>query len=105
MFFNYILLAFRNIVKQRGFAIVNTLGLAIGLASALFILLYVRDEMTFDTMHPNADHTYRIGYSVQFQNGETQAYPASPAGWDNYIKANYEGVSEITSYNFDGMPT
>src|SRR6185436_17428232 len=104
MLFNYILLAFRNIVKQRGFSIVNTLGLAIGLASALFILLYVRDEMTFDTMHPHARNTYRIGYAAQFPNGDEQAYPASPAGWDNYIKANYEGVKEITSYTFDGMP-
>ena len=47
MIFNYFLLAFRNIIKQWGFAVVNMLGLAVGLASALFILLYVKDELTF----------------------------------------------------------
>ncbi len=105
MLFNYLLLAFRNIIKQRGFAVVNMVGLAIGLASALFILLYVRDELTFDQMHPKASTTYRIGYWAQFQNGEIQAYPFAPAGWDNYIKSNYEGIANISSYASTGMPT
>ena len=104
MIFNYFLLAFRNIIKQRGFAIVNMLGLAVGLASALFILLYVKDELTFDTMHPKAARTYRMGYSLQFPNGEKEAAPYAPAGWDNYIQANYEGIEGITSYTSWGMP-
>src|SRR5690349_5669360 len=105
MIFNYLLLAFRNIRKQRGYAIVNTLGLAIGLASAMFIFLYVRDELTFDTFHPHSATTYRLGYSINFPNGDHESYPASPAGWDNYIKETYEGVGEITSFDLTGMPT
>lgn len=105
MIFNYFLLAFRNITRQRGYAIVNMLGLAIGLASALFILLYVRDELTYDTMHPYAGHTYRMGYIVQSPNGETEAAPYAPAGWDNYIQANYAGIKGIASYTSWGMPT
>lgn len=105
MFANYLLLAFRNLVKQRGYAIVNTLGLAIGLASAIFILLYVRDELTFDTMHPKAETTYRMGYWMQTSNGDVQTYPQVPGGWDNYLKETYEGVTDITSYVQEGMPT
>lgn len=105
MIVNYFLLAFRNITKQRGYAIVNMLGLAVGLASALFILLYVKDELTFDTMHPSAASTYRMGYTIQFPNGEKEAAPYAPAGWDNYIQANYEGIGGITSYDSYGMPT
>ena len=104
MLFNYILLAFRNIVKQRGYAIVNTLGLAVGLASALFIMLYVKDELTYDTMHPYADNTYRMGYSINFPNGEKEAAPYAPAGWDNYLKETYKGVTAITGYEAYGMP-
>lgn len=104
MLFNYILLAFRNIVKQRGYAIVNTLGLAVGLASALFIMLYVKDELTYDTMHPYADNTYRMGYSINFPNGEKEAAPYAPAGWDNYLKETYQGVTAITGYEAYGMP-
>lgn len=105
MLSNYFLLSLRNILKQRGYAVVNTLGLAIGLAAAIFILLYVRDELTFDTMHPKASNTYRMGYWLQFQNGQEEKFPAVPGGWDNYIKDNYEGVTDIASYLQWGMPT
>lgn len=105
MFFNYLQLAFRNLKKQRGYATINILGLAIGLASAIFIFLYVKDELTFDSQHPDADQTYRLGYRIDFPNGDRQAYPAAPAGWDNYIKDNYPGIERITSFTNTGMPT
>ena len=105
MLLNYFLLALRNVRKQRGYAIINTLGLAMGLASALFIFLYVRHERTYDTFHPFADQTYRLGYTIQFKNGQSENYPASPAGWDNYIKDSYSGISGITSFTSTGMPT
>src|SRR6187549_1827128 len=105
MLFNYFLLAMRNVRKQRGYAIINTFGLSIGLASALFIFLYVRHERTYDTFHPFADQTYRLGYTIQYKNGQSENYPASPAGWDNYIKDAYSGISGITSFTSTGMPT
>lgn len=105
MFSNYLLLAIRNILKQRGYAVVNTLGLAIGLAAAIFILLYVRDELTFDTMHPKASQTYRLGYWMQQSNGQVNKFPEVPSGWDNYVKDNYESVTDISSYMMIGMPT
>lgn len=105
MLFNYLVLALRNVKKQRGYAIINTLGLAIGLASALFIFLYVRHERTFDAYHPFADETYRLGYRIEFPNGQSESYPAAPAGWDNYIKDTYSGISGITSFTTQGMPT
>jgi putative ABC transport system permease protein len=105
MILNYFLLSFRNIMRQRGYALVNMFGLAVGLASALFILLYVKDELTFDTMHPYAANTYRMGYKVQFPNGNIEAQPYAPAGWDNYIQSNYGGIKGVTSYAAWGMPT
>jgi putative ABC transport system permease protein len=105
MLFNYFLLAFRNLRKQRGYAMVNMLGLAVGIGSALMILLYVFDELTYDNYHPHADKTYRIGYKIQFPNGEFENAPYSPAGWDNYIKNSYPGVGAITSFTTTGMPT
>lgn len=105
MILNYFLLSFRNLKKQRGYAIVNMLGLAVGLASAIFILLYVRDELTYDNYHPHAEKTYRIGYKIQFPNGEYENAPYAPAGWDNYIKNNYPGIGPITSFTTVGMPT
>jgi putative ABC transport system permease protein len=105
MLLNYFLLALRNVKKQRGYAFVNTLGLAIGLASALFIFLYVRHEQTYDSFHPYADQTYRLGYRMDYKNGQSENFPASPAGWDNYIKDTYTGITAITSFASTGMPT
>ena len=105
MIANYFLLAFRNLLKQRGYALVNIIGLAIGLGAAMYILLYVKDELTFDRMHPNAESLYRIGISLQAPNGEVNTGGYSPAGWDNYIKSNYEGIDAITSFIERGMPT
>lgn len=105
MLSNYLLIAARNLARQRGYALVNTLGLAIGLAAALLILMYVRDELGFDTHHPRAAQTYRMGWRIQAPNGETNAFGAVPAGWDNYIKNTYPGIGKIGGYNADGMPT
>lgn len=105
MLFNYFKLASRNLARQRSYALVNTLGLAIGLASALFIFMYVRDELTFDAHHPNAENTYRLGMRIERPDGEGNAFPSVPAGWDNYIKNTYPGIGSIAGFTADGMPT
>ena len=105
MLFNYFILALRNLRKQKSYAIINTLGLSVGLASALFILLYVRHEFTYDSYHPDSDQLYRLGYRLNFPNGESSAEPFAPAGWDNYLKETYPAVGKITSFTSTGMPT
>lgn len=105
MIANYFLLAVRNLLKQRGYALVNIFGLAVGLAAAICILLYVKDEVTFDRQHAQAENLYRIGVSLESPNGDVSSGPYAPAGWDNYIHFNYEGVSSIASFINRGMPT
>ncbi len=105
MIANYILLTLRNLFKQRGYALVNTFGLAIGLGAAIYILLYVRDELTFDRMHPNVQNLYRIGMWYQGPDGEAGGGPYAPAGWDNYIQSNYQDIGAISSFIERGMPT
>ena len=105
MIANYFLIALRNVLKQRSYSIVNIVGLSIGLASAIFIFLYVTDELTYDQMHPEANNTYRMGYYVEFPSGDHETQPSSPAGWDNYMLDNYASVTNITSFIWQGMPT
>ncbi|HMB92617.1 MAG TPA: permease prefix domain 2-containing transporter, partial [Rhodothermales bacterium] len=57
---NYLKIAFRNLRRQPGYAFINIGGLAVGLAICLLILLYVQDELAFDTFHPEADRIVRI---------------------------------------------
>lgn len=105
MFTNYLLLATRHLLKQRGYSLVNIFGLAVGLGAAIFILLYIKDELTFDRMHPHWRDLYRIGGWVDTPDGQTYGGSYSPAGWDNYIRDNYEGIGATASFIQRGMPT
>ncbi len=60
MFGNYFKIAFRNLVKHRGYALINILGLVAGLACCILILLYVLDELHFDAFHAKAERIFRV---------------------------------------------
>ena len=60
MFIHYLTIAVRNLVKYKSYALNNILGLTIGFACAISILLYVRNELSYDRYHENADRIYRI---------------------------------------------
>jgi putative ABC transport system permease protein len=60
MFKNYLKIAMRNIFKNKAFSFINITGLAIGMACCILILLFVRDELTYDSYHKNADRIYRL---------------------------------------------
>lgn len=57
---NYLKIAVRNLRKQKGYAFINVFGLAAGLACCLLILLFVRDELSYDRYHENADQVFRV---------------------------------------------
>jgi len=64
MLFNYLKIAFRNIVRHKAFAFINIAGLAIGMACSIFILLWVQNELSYDRFHKNANEIYRIAASA-----------------------------------------
>ncbi|NIR65303.1 MAG: hypothetical protein GWN00_20980, partial [Aliifodinibius sp.] len=57
---NYFKIAFRNLVKQKGYSIINIIGLAVGMASCLLILLWVQDELRYDKFHSKSERIYRL---------------------------------------------
>jgi putative ABC transport system permease protein len=57
---NYMKIAFRNIVRHKGYTFINILGLATGIICCLLILVYVQDELSYDRYHQKADQIYRI---------------------------------------------
>jgi len=67
---NYIKVAVRNILRHRGFSLINITGLAIGIACSVLILLFVTHELGYDRFHENADRIYRI--AVRATVGNTQ---------------------------------
>jgi putative ABC transport system permease protein len=72
MFKNYFKTAFRNLERNKVYSFINIFGLSIGLACAMLIMLYVKDEISFDRFHKNVPHIYRIAKKTkQNYNGST----------------------------------
>jgi putative ABC transport system permease protein len=60
MFKNYFKTAFRNLARNKIYSFINIAGLSLGLACAMLIMLYVKDEVSFDKFHENVDNIYRV---------------------------------------------
>jgi putative ABC transport system permease protein len=79
MFKSYLKVAVRNFLRRPGFSLINVLGLAVGVACCLLILLFVRDEMSFDRHNEKLDRIYRVGLSAFVNNNALDAvYTPSP---------------------------
>lgn len=78
---NYIISAFRNLLRNRVFSTLNLAGLTIGVASFSLIALYVYNELSFDRFHPKADRIYRIVADLKTENDMLyQATTSPPVG-------------------------
>lgn len=60
MFRNLIKIAIRNIAKEKIYSLINILGLTIGIACSLFLVLYILDELSYDTFHEKKERIYRV---------------------------------------------
>ncbi|CCG98103.1 Macrolide export ATP-binding/permease protein macB [Fibrella aestuarina BUZ 2] len=60
MWSSYLKIAWRNLIRNKMFSAINIVGLALGLASSILILLWVQDERRIGTHYPNARHLYRV---------------------------------------------
>lgn len=74
---NYFQIAWRNLVKSKGYSAINIGGLAVGMAVAMMIGLWVYDELTFDKYHKNYDRIAQVMQHANF-NGQIETQVANP---------------------------
>ncbi len=90
---SYIIVALRNLWRQRVFSVINISGLAIGLATSIFILLYVINELTYDRFHKKSDQIYKVWVSGSMPTGEMRdavtASPMAAALLDDYPEVEH----------------
>jgi putative ABC transport system permease protein len=83
MFKNYWTIAWRNIFKHKGYALIKTIGLALGIACCLLIFLHVRREWSYDRYHRDGDRIFRVAQKIQRESTELNtarvATPLIPA--------------------------
>src|ERR1700742_5334229 len=64
MFRNYLITALRNLTRHKLYSFINIAGLTVGLTCATFIILLLRDELSYDKWIPGSENIYRIGFNV-----------------------------------------
>jgi len=90
---NYLTIAWRNIIRNRGYAFVNIIGLSIGIACFSLIMLYVRDELSFDSFHTKGDRIYRMALE-RIYPGRSRHYAIIPAGYAAAVQNDFAEVEK-----------
>ena len=102
MFKNYFKVAFRNLLKRKGFSLINILGLATGMAVCLLIVLFIQSELSFDRHNEKAKDIYRVVLERSYP-GRSTSYSIIPQSIGAAIKAEYPEVLESTRlFNLSG---
>lgn len=98
MFRNHLKIALRMLRRNKIIAFINVLGLAIGLACATLILLYVRHELSYDQYHQQRHHIYRLVTGVQ--GAAYQAVAKVPGAWGIAAQRDVPEVRRATRFVF-----
>ena len=70
---NFFKVAYRNLMRNKGFSAINITGLAVGMAAAILILLWIQNEMSYDQFHQNKNRIYEVWNRVPMQ-GKLQSW-------------------------------
>jgi len=92
MFRNYLKIAFRNLVKQKGYAFINTAGLSVGMGICLFLVLITQYALNYDKVHENSDRIYRLADVIKQENGQILDVAITPSPWGQAMADNYEEI-------------
>ncbi|MFT3935023.1 MAG: ABC transporter permease [Chitinophagaceae bacterium] len=92
---NYFKIAFRNLSRNKGFSFLNITGLAIGMASAIIILLWIQNEVSFDRFHTNTARLYQV-LGNQAVNGKIVTNTPTPEIMAPVLKHDIPELESVT---------
>ncbi len=97
MLLNNIKLAFRNLGRNRAFTAINVLGLALGLAVFVLIMLWVAYETGYNNFHESRDRIAAVMSNRVFENGEIATYPAVPSPMAAALQKDLPGIEKAAT--------
>lgn len=77
MLINYLKIALRNLTKNSVYSFINVIGLSVGLACSILILLWVNHELSFDTFHTKRDRLYQVWENATY-DGKVNSFTSVP---------------------------
>ena len=98
---NYLKVAFRNILKDKFYSLINIFGLALGISSCIFILIYINDELSYDRFNTKADRIYRLTEFIEQEgSGERSSSVPFPVGETLYEDYGSMIDYQVRMFNF-----
>ncbi|CAL1517394.1 ABC transporter permease [Chitinophaga sp. MM2321] len=101
MYRNYLLIAWRNLIRYKYYTLINIAGLSIGLAACWLLLLYVLQESSYDNFYPHANRIYRAVNHATWSGGNLKLASTS-APFAAVLKQDYPEIESITRVLPDG---
>ena len=92
---NHLTIAWRGLLKNKGYLLINVLGLALALTVSVLMLLWVYDEYRMDGFHANEDRLYHVKRTIPLEGGVLDVYPGISYP---FLKAAKENFAEVESY-------
>src|ERR1700712_5712445 len=102
MIVNYLKVAWRILLRQKVFSLVNILGLAIGMAACLLIVQYISFELSYDNFHTNGANIYRIKHQNYSQGNLIENLPKTYSAVGPALKAEFPEVQDFTRISKGG---
>jgi putative ABC transport system permease protein len=103
MFRNYLTVALRNIVRHKLYSFINIGGLAVGLACVIFVLLFIRDELSYDKWIPGTENLYRIEKTSYLPGRDPFAVARVPFLMTAAMRDGIPEVAAMTRLNYNFM--
>ena len=103
MFRNYLVTALRNIARHKLHSFINIAGLAVGLACVIFVLMFIRDELSYDTWIPGTQNLYRVEKTSYIPGREPFAVARVPFLMPAAMRDGIPEVTAMTRLNYNFM--
>ena len=100
MFKNYLKIAWRNLLRNKSFSLLNIVGLSIGLAVTALILIWINFEVGFDRFHEKTDRIYQVNNQYPVE-GEIWTWNSTPKIMASVIKNDYPEVEGVSRYFYE----
>ncbi len=103
MFKNYFKIAWRNLLKNKTFSLINILGLALGMACSLLIMLWVQDEIRMDHFHENDARLFNV-MENQHYSGSINTYASTPGILAENIVKDIPEIEKASQFLWETAP-
>ncbi|GAB4017363.1 ABC transporter permease [Spirosoma migulaei] len=97
MILNYLKIAWRNLVREKGYAFINMAGLAIGMAASTLIFLWIQSELTYDRFYSKTDRLFQV-YNQDMFSGNRQVWGTTPKPLAPTLKQNYPEIEDASRF-------